>query len=313
MFLPFSRFHRSLLAAAALPACAILSQPTQSYAALTGYQTAVVGDGAYEFYRFNEPAPGVGSPAADSSGNSRTGSYPNGGTGSQLNAGDFAVMFNGTNQDLLAGNTSTFGTSVGTSSYEFVFKTNPGFNTTTIQSLFGVFNAATVPIPNPIAITVDLNTGANGSSSANSTRIFIRDNVGDSVGAAISNAALYNGGYHHLVFTFDASGVGANAFKGYVDGAPQTLTFQGITNDPGDADSDPDSFVTLNFNPAYGARNVAGAVVNLANVTVDEASIYGSVLSPTQVSAHAAVPEPGTVGILGVLGLGLLARRRGHA
>jgi hypothetical protein len=161
-----------------------------------------------------------------------------------------------------------------------------------------------------MAISINLSAGANGAQSSNSVQMFIRDNIGDSVGAAFINNSLFNGGYHHLVFTFDGSAVGANAFRGYVDGSPQTLTFQPITDGNTDGNFDPNVFANFSVNPAYAARNANGAFGNFANVTLDEAAIYSSVLSPTQVSTHAAVPEPATVGLAMLAGTGLLMRRR---
>jgi len=306
MIMQFSRLNRAVLAGAAFCAAGLLLPTASSFAALTSYQTAVNADSPYEFYRFEENPVNVGSTATDTSGNGRVGSYTVGATGGQFVPGDNAVSFNGSSQYLLVANTAGFGSLIGTSSYEFVYKTNPGFNAVTPQSLFGVFNTGTA-----LALQIDLNTGSSGSALTNGVRFFIRDNVNDAVSVSFTNPKLYDGGYHHLVYTFNASGIGVNAFNAYVDGALQNLSFTQLNNDlVNDADGDPDSFSNFSFNPAYAARNAAGSVGQFANVTMDEAAIYPTVLTQAQVSAHAAVPEPASGALAVITGMGLLMRRR---
>jgi uncharacterized protein (TIGR03382 family) len=53
-----------------------------------------------------------------------------------------------------------------------------------------------------------------------------------------------------------------------------------------------------------------------ANVTLDEGALYTSVLTPQQVAANFAatgIPEPGTLTLAAMAGLGLLRRRRRRA
>lgn len=313
MFNYRSKSVKSLIASAAFVAAGVLWTASPSHAALTGYGTVVNADGPFESYRFEETGITTSTQAVDNSGNGHTGTYflsPQGGF-TTPNGGDAAVSFNGTTQYLLAnaGTSSLgFGSAVNTSSYEFIFRTNPGFNTNTSQSLFGVFNSGA---SNFMALSVDLNTAANGQNGANNTRIFIRDNNNDSVGASFNNSTAYDGKYHHLVFTFDGNQAGVNAFNAYLDGNRQPLTFATISNGAADADFDPDVFVPFNVAPEFAGQNGAGnTLINLANITLDEAAIYPTVLNQVQVSAHAALPEPATAGLGAVVGLGLLARRR---
>jgi hypothetical protein len=133
-----------------------------------------------------------------------------------------------------------------------------------------------------------------------------------------TNPALYDGNYHHLVFTFDASQAGADAFAAYVDGVAQPLTLQQVGTGVVDGDTDPDTFIDFQYDPTFAARNVRGAlgataVQRLANVTIDEAALYATTLTAEQVAAHAtasAVPEPSALALAGVAAMGLLRRRR---
>jgi hypothetical protein len=293
--------------------------PAASLAAPTPFETAVTLDTPYVHYRLNEQGVATGSVADDRSPNNRDGVYQ-GSPGSTVGAGagsDGALTFTGG-----AGDTGTyftsnalrpFGTNLGNSSYEFVFRTNPGFVTSSIQSLFGVFNVGSTT-----GVNVDLNSGGNDAlgAVANSTRLYVRGEDGDGVGVSFVNPALYDGGYHHLLFTFDASRLGEAAFAAYVDGAPQSLTLSQVNSGAADADGDPDNFAAFAFDPAFAARNVRGApgttaVGRLANVTLDETALYGSTLTPEQAAAHAAaIPEPASLGALGAAAAGLLLRRR---
>ncbi|MGB7158523.1 MAG: trypsin-like serine protease [Tepidisphaeraceae bacterium] len=290
-------------------------------AAPVAYQTAVTANSPYAYYRLSDTS----SPAVATVG--ANGTYTGTPTFSQAGTGlasDDAVSFDGvsTGNDALAANINTFGSQMAQSSYEFVFKVNAGFSSTTIQSLFGVFSkAANLP-----DVNIDLNSRGNDAlgALANTTRLFVRGNNADanggaSIAAHFTNASLYDGNYHHLVFTYDDAQTGVAAFQAYVDGVAQTMTFTQVNGSV-----EPAGFSDLDADGVFAGRNVRQnpltTVDREANVTIDEAVLYGNdVLSLSEVQAHATaagfvvVPEPGSLALAGIAGLGLLARRRKQA
>ncbi len=321
--------HRiSVLSSAAVAAVAVLSVATPAQAAPAAYQTAVTANNPYVYYRLNDSA-GPTATATVGPNGTYNGTPTFGQVGQGLSS-DNAVAFDGTNtNESLSANINTFGSQIGQSSYEFVFKVNPGFSTATIQSLFGVFSkAANLP-----DVNIDLNSRGNDSGGllANSTRMFIRGNNADANGGAsvaghFINASLYDGNYHHLVFTYDNATVdpdtdgtgtdtGSGGFKAYVDGIEQTVIFTQVNGTIA-----PNAFSDLDADAVFAGRNVRQnpltTVDREANVTFDEISLYGNqVLSAAQVAADATaadfvVPEPGSLALAGIAGLGLLARRR---
>src|SRR5688572_24299946 len=121
--------HRiSVLSSAALAACAVVSAANPAQAAPADYQTAVTGNNPFVYYRFNDS---VGPTAVATVG--ANGTYTGTPTLSQTGTGlasDSAASFDGTNNEYLGANLNGFGSLMPTSSYEFVFKINPGAATT---------------------------------------------------------------------------------------------------------------------------------------------------------------------------------------
>jgi hypothetical protein len=340
-----SRHQISVLSSTAIVAGAALSAANPALAAPATYQAAVTADTPYVYYRQGEDS---GPTAVDSSGNGRNGTYlgtPTFGQAGLGPASDTAVSYDGSANEALTANINSFGSQIGRSSYEFIFKVNPGFNTTAIRSLFGVYSqAANLP-----DVNIDLNSRGNDNEDndpatpgtqtgfANTTRMFVRGNNADANGGAgvaghFVNAALYDGEFHHLVFTFDSATVdpdtdgsggadtGSGGFRAYVDGIEQDVIFTQVNGSVA-----PAGFSDLDADAAFAGRNVRQnpitAIDREANVTFDEIALYGSaldvggVLTPAQVAAHAtaagfAVPEPGSLALAGIAGLALLARRR---
>jgi hypothetical protein len=117
---------------------------------------------------------------------------------------------------------------------------------------------------------------------------------------AFTTIPVEDDAWHHLALTFER-GL-ADGFKLYVDGsfatASSTTTFLESTIVGPNANS---YLGTFNFTGASEAKGLNGAL--------DEFGVWSGVLSPAEVSALAAVPEPG-VALLGSLGLLTLLRRR---
>ena len=348
-----------IVSMAALAACGVLATAMTAQAAPMLYQSEVTGDTPYVYYRFGEVPVANNGQVTDSSGNSRHGTYYVGSAGPVATtsgtgtATDPAVSFPGTGTGATGSYVGSpirnFGTSVGASSYEFLYKTNAGFDPLNRQSLFGVFDPSTAPTDVEVTLNSlgndatdsDPNTAGN-QGWANTTRLYITGADNDAIGVHFTNPTLYDGNYHHLVFTFDRSTmqwtdpdgegplgpVPSGGFAAYVDGEPQQLTFQVVRNTTtssgtitADPDALPDGFSAFDFDPTLAARNVrsatlpATAVQRLANVTLDEAALYNRVLSAGEVLAHAQaagtyVPEPGSLALVGAAALGMLRRRR---
>jgi hypothetical protein len=300
-------------------ATATLALSAFAQAAPLAYQTAVTNNQPFLYYRFQEtgtlqdgPADNLGSSATDGiyRGADLVGGNAGFGTGS-----DTAVSFPGTN-DRYARTTDalSFGPQMPQSSYEFIFKTNVA-NPTNRPAIFGVVNSdpdGAGPRTQNDGVQIELNTAnVNNIFSATTTRMWIRDEAGNLIFGNIAHGNLTDGKYHHFVVTLDLSAATlADQIKAYIDGLPVSVT----VGSQGSAA--PSDFQVLTRDPVFAARNVRGTVDEEANVTMDEAALYGNkVLSLADVQAHALaagfpVPEPGSMGLAAVAGLGMLARRR---
>jgi hypothetical protein len=268
--------HRKTLAAATLATATLLSASLTASAAPTSYETYV-------------GSPTFGVPGA-------------GGAGS-----DTAVSFPGS--DYVSSPIRSFGSTSGTSSYEFVFKSNT-VDPTNQQALFGVFNASdsTAGRTGNQAVSIGLNSAnSTGSTTPGTTRFYLRDEDNQVLLANIDHGNLLDGEYHHFVVTTDVfAPTLEERITAYVDGVVVPTTYaESSTGTPTD-------FLDFTVDPAFAARNVRGTVGNFADVTIDEATLYDYTLTAEQVAANFAattIPEPTTLGLLGVAGLGLLRRR----
>lgn len=263
-------------------------------AASTDYAASVLADSPYAYYRLGESS---GTSAADSSGNNRNGSYVNSPTLSVVGqgTGDTAVTFNGTNQRVLTGLAGF--ASLGNFSMELVLST-----TTTVagSALIGTTNTGS-----STAFSVTTNQKASGTTQANTTRILLRDSAGASINADFASSALYSGNYTHLVVTFDST-LGTSGLKVYINGVAVSVNATGTFG----------TASAFGFAPTLGANNNRGTVGSFLAATFDEAAVYTSILSASDVSAHyqalTSIPEPSTAAILTGLAMATLSfsRRR---
>jgi autotransporter-associated beta strand protein len=246
------------------------------FAGTAAYQTQVLADTPLLFYRLND----AGATAADQSGNSHSGTYiatPTLGVPGLGTPTDNGVTFNGTTQYVSApASANPFGATLGTSSYEFVFNTT---NTTAKGALFGTFNTGSTTAA---VVALNENAAGSGAVAANSVRLFLRDDGNNFLGAAFENAAMSDGNFHHLLYTYDAAGAtSADKVKVYFDGVEQALTFA-----PG-GNGSPSTFTNFGFTPDFAARNVRGTHGQFFNGTLDEAAIYSTVLTVDDAIARA--------------------------
>jgi hypothetical protein len=305
-------------------------------AAPGSYEAEVLNNNPYVYYRFQQnQVPLTNAVEQDASPNDHDGTYRGAPVGGVAGAGagsDAAVKFPGTSVtglDYLKAATDApasqnifgFGSLLAQSSYEVVFKTNTANAApATYQSIFGVFNqsdATTTPARTAnMAVAVELNSNATGNLSATTSRFYVRDEDGIALGGTILNSVagqydLMDGGFHHLVFTYDTLGGPDDYIKGYVDGLQVTVSH--VYQGGGNSANIPDNFLTFTRDPVYGARNVRGTVGNEADITLDEAALFANILSPADVAANFAatgIPEPSSLAAAGMAGVALIGRRR---
>ncbi|HEV2294684.1 MAG TPA: PEP-CTERM sorting domain-containing protein [Tepidisphaeraceae bacterium] len=315
--------HRSVLSSAALAMFTVVSVAAPAQAAPADYRAAVIANNPYVYYRLAETGTLTNAAAQDSSPNTRAdGIYrgnPTGGIAGQGAGSDTAVSFPGTTLTgldyLRTTDTLAFGSQVPRSSYEFVFKSNVA-NPTNQQAIFGIFSAAdsTTGRTGNEAVSIELNTAnSNNALNTDMTRMYLRDEAGVVMFGNIEHGDLLDGAYHHFVVTVDLSAANvSDKIMAYVDGIAVPVT---VGQSAGGAPSD---FRAFTRDPVFAARNVRGTVGLEADITLDEAALYGNtVLTPAQVAAHATaagfvVPEPGSLALAGIAALGLLVRRRRH-
>jgi hypothetical protein len=301
MVLAQRHLRTSLLALSAVIAA---SFSTTALAASPAFQTDVLANSPYLYYRLGET---TGTTAADTSTNGRNGSYvgsPTLGVPGPA-GGDTAVGFSGASQYVTTDQASSFGSALGNASWEFVFSTT---NLTTQTALGGSANTGSVT---NWEATLNRNSAGSATLAPNSIRFFLRDDNNLSIAAAFTNTTAFDGNYHDVVFTYDKTGAAANTrLLAYVDGIQQTLSFN--------ASGTPAAFSNFAFNNSFGARQNRATPDLFFNGNLDEVALYTSTLSAADVLLHAQavtgapVPEPASLAALSLGAIALLARRRRH-
>jgi len=228
--------------------------------AATTYTSTVLGDGPVLYYRLSDPS---GTIAADSSNTGNTGSYAGGYTqnvaGGLLNDPDGATLLDGSTGNIRA-KSSTSLNITGAISVEVWIKWT---GTPSTQDIINKGDGATIA---GTAYALAYVPGCGGCGLGFYTY------VGNSFVCACQTSALPAGQWFHLVGTRTASG--QLAF--YVNGV-----LVASANDGGGA---------LNSVPSglgVGASGSgSGSALFPTNATLDEAAVYPSALTATQVSNH---------------------------
>lgn len=290
------RTKQHLITAAALMA-GVTAGVGSLQAATIAYHQAVLNDNPFAYYQLNETA---GTTADDASGNNHDGTYVNS-PASVAGAGDNsdgAISFNGSNQYVSIGDKlGTFGSQMGNFSVEVVMKTT----TTNLSAMLGSINSVGNEGTSGAAgrLWIKLNQTSQGE-----TQFWISNSGGTSDNHEITSD-IYDGSYHHIVFTYDGSQSTDN-FDVYVDGGLVLSANSTLGT----------SFVDFANPFILGADYYNGNVIQPADVTLDEVAFYTTTLSADDVATHdaalAAVPEPAT-GVLILLGLGgllMIPRRK---
>jgi hypothetical protein len=258
---------------AAVGCAGVLLVLSAGRAAAPGYESAVNREGIWAYYRFGEK-PGT-KEAADASGKSHAASYVGdpklGVEGMAGDSSDTAVQFNGSSQCLQAGDAwPGFGPALKNSSYEFVLKTD---DTEHLGWLVGMYNGG-----DSTFARVGVNA-AGGAYLEKRVSFNLRDKSGTSVEYIYHLPELFDGKYHHLVFTYDHAAAAKERVKAYIDGVAATLLNAG-------ADDDVKDFSEFQFPPMIGAANARGTASDFFSGTIDEAAFFTKTLTADEVLAH---------------------------
>ena len=215
--------------------------------------------------------------AIDSSVNGFNGFYTNGVTlgaagDNASGTSDTAATFGGSPQYCVAGTGAmAMGNYVANSSYEFVYATT--------STNYGMMVVGGANSGSTVAFQVFLDENLAGSGwQTNTSRLYIRDSGNHAYGAVFTNAAIQDGHFHHLVWTFTTNGTTTAA--AYFDGVPQTLAI---------STGAPVTFGPLVYPIDFAAYSNKGnntAPIDYTVATLDEAAFYTNALTPLQVTNH---------------------------
>ena len=259
--------------------------------ALAQYSNAVLADNPVAYYQFNEAA---GSTTA---------------VDSAPAAGDQSATLNGANGDLSFGGASLVpgapGGSLTLAGFDRLI--SPGFDKVgTGYSAEYWINVTAYPTDCCASIVSDGQAPGDfymmnyliGPGQGVSGTVRPHYSPGNAPVANDSTGVLALGQTYYVVTTYDQTTDTASIYiNGVLD---ETITVTGDNQDPNFTD-----------NPLYIGRD--DRENRPSNMLLDEVAMYDYALSADQVAAHyqaGIVPEPTGLALLGVAGLGLLARRR---
>lgn len=248
------------------------------------YQTTVLADTPIAYIRLNETS---GTTAADSSGNSHTGTYNGGYVLNQASpvTGGAGVLFNGTSGYVGLGNPSALQLT-GSVSVEAIIKIttlpitptyNPGppssnaVNYTIVSKGYDGTNQS---------YTLDVRNNNGGGTAAGQYITFSSYN-GTATYAQYDISSWTSGQVHHVVGVYDVS---TQHYYLYIDGT-LGATSSGTTS----------AMQTSTEPVLIGALSITGAPARFDAGFVTEVAIYGTALSSTRVSAHYAAISGGAL------------------
>lgn len=178
-----------------------------------------------------------------------------------------SLSLNGTSDVLECTTMGNFGSGLASGfSFTCWFKSK----STTQQRLCGVTNTGT-------ATNLQVLTNTNSAMAASVGRIGIsyRDNDGNNLYAATTNALpINNGQWHHLVLT--ASGP-TNTSTIYIDGISQAVSYGNQQT--------PDNFSNFGYTMMVGGYNNRGTAAGFFTGLLDDVEFYNKILTPSEVSA----------------------------
>lgn len=256
---------------ALIPAAVVAFAGLTARGANVAYQTAVTNDGATIYYNFDGATP------VDVKGNTTAVTQGTVTSGATSAAAGLNNAFTFTAGDVRVAHTATFPLDVGTGAF-------------TVEMWYFSNSTARGDLFNYKGGSSDMGVFKNLNGTANNT--YYRNAI---IADGAANSATDNA-WHHLAVTRTAAG----AVTVYRDGASIATG-----TDTGSISNTVDLLIGSN----YGADQNTPAIT--FNGRIDEFAFYPVALSQTQINNHIALaPEPGSVGLLGVGALGLLARRR---
>jgi|GEM_PF-190187 len=255
-------------------------------AAAGSYDSAILSDQPFAYYRFEDGTSKDGDMVAD-----ETGQYNATYVGQPSLIDDSPGIIGGTSLELLAGTPESYvtaplgplGSVLGEgATFEFWIKTT---DARVQKRIFGAFNTGS-----NTSVTIASNSGPAYEPVLGSTQVFMRKQGGGDYAAAFDQSVVdvYDGNWHHVVWTFEnMASPGPDPFRVYVDGVQVPLTYGATWTSAGFADFEhPFYIANAGRTTPFGGATIEGQL--------DEFAVYDYVLTENQVLAHydAAWTEP---------------------